>query len=75
MIFTWSTYIVNVKKMEEIDNMESYDEHVVKCAVMDCRKVIKTGDTYFLLGGGTVINCEKCACFNKGKFGERGWHN
>lgn len=34
----------------------------IKCMHMDCRKVIEKGEIYYLLGGGTVINCEYCAC-------------
>lgn len=53
----------------------------VKCMHMDCRKVIEKGGTYYLLGGGTVINCEYCACDREKTFlvGEkyvtlkRGW--
>lgn len=32
------------------------------CAVPACRRVILPGETYYLLGGGRVINCEDCAC-------------
>jgi hypothetical protein len=43
----------------EIDEEEQ--QH--KCGVLECRKPIKKGDTYYLLGGGKVINCEHCACY------------
>lgn len=33
--------------------------------VLECRKPILSGDTYYLLGGGRVINCENCACLTK----------
>lgn len=31
-------------------------------ACMDKEKMINEGETYYLLGGGTVVNCEFCAC-------------
>jgi len=32
------------------------------CAVVGCEAKIREGETYFLLGGGKVINCHDCAC-------------
>jgi hypothetical protein len=29
---------------------------------MDKEKMINEGETYYLLGGGKVVNCEFCAC-------------
>ena len=54
--------------------MNICDEDIMKCAVLECRKTINIGDTYYLLGGGKVVTCEECACHGKlGKFGERRW--
>lgn len=48
--------------------MEVEEEETLQCMTHACRKkgtLIKKGDTYYLLGGGTVINCEQCACFTE----------
>lgn len=37
-------------------------ETEVKCAVLACKTMIGSGDTYYLLGGGKVVTCENCAC-------------
>lgn len=37
-------------------------EESLKCVVMACRKPILKGDTYYLLGGGKLVNCKTCAC-------------
>lgn len=26
------------------------------------KKIIEKGDVYYLLGGGTVVTCQECAC-------------
>lgn len=38
---------------------------IARCAVMACRKEITPGETYYLLAGGKVMNCEDCACNSK----------
>lgn len=35
------------------------------CVVEKCGKAIVVGETYYLLGGGKVVNCEDCACNNQ----------
>lgn len=45
-----------------IDPFLSKMEVKVKCAVIECKTIIRTGDTYYLLGGGKVITCVNCAC-------------
>lgn len=36
------------------------EEAGLKCG--RCWGEVKKGDTYYLLCGGTVVNCENCAC-------------
>jgi len=43
------------------------EETTAICGVLTCRKVIRKGDVYYLLGAGKVINCEECACKTKYK--------
>lgn len=61
------------------------EETTIACMTLECRKKntqIQKGETYYLLGGGKVINCEACACFStytitvngKPLHLERGWH-
>ena len=44
--------------------MEMEVEKIVRgeCAVHGCETIILPGDTYYMLGGGKVMNCENCAC-------------
>ena len=30
------------------------------CDVPECRQIIPTGDEYYLIGGGKVVNCVSC---------------
>lgn len=43
--------------------MDNSTQNLV-CAVKECigKRVIEKGDIYFLLAGGTVVNCKECAC-------------
>lgn len=45
--------------------MEVEERKTLKCMTEACmdKKMINEGETYYLLGGGKVVNCEFCACF------------
>jgi hypothetical protein len=48
------------------------EEVSVKCAVLKCNNIIKSGDTYYLLGG-KIVTCTTCAESDAPL--DRQWHN